>query len=124
MNENVSFVGAPSQTVLRKWYRAADLFVLSPAPHEGFGLATLEALASGTPTVAAPVGASPELLAPLEPRLLARSADAGDLAAAISEALHFTGPELRDRARQYASTRFDWEHVIGDWENALLRAAA
>ena len=110
--------------MLREWYRAADLFVLPPAPHEGFGMATLEALASGTPVVAAPVGANPELLAPLDPRLLARSAGPDDLAAAITGALDFTGPELRDRARQYASARFDWDHVIGDWENALVRAAA
>jgi glycosyltransferase involved in cell wall biosynthesis len=123
VGDRVSFVGAPSETVLGEWYRAADLFVLPPAPHEGFGMATLEALASGTPTVAAPVGASPELIAPFEPRLLARSAGADDLAAAISRALDFTGPDLRGRARQYASTQFDWDLVIGDWERVLMRAA-
>lgn len=124
LGDRVSFAGAPSQTVLREWYRAADLFVLPPAPHEGFGMATLEALASGTPAVAAPAGASSELLAPLEPRLLARSASADDLAAAINRALDLTGPELRRRARQYASTRFDWDNVIGNWESTLMRAAA
>jgi glycosyltransferase involved in cell wall biosynthesis len=115
---------APShgEEELRQWYRAADLFVLPPAQHEGFGLATIEALASGTPAVAAPVGASPEVLAPLDRRLLARSSEPGDLASAIAGALEMAGPELRRRCREYATTRFAWDRVIRAWENALLDA--
>lgn len=119
----LSFPGAPSQETLRHWYRAADLFVLPPAPHEGFGLATIEALASGTPAVAAPVGANPEILAPLEPRLLARSAEPADFAEAIAAGLKLAGPDLRRLARDYAVSAFAWDRVIAGWEDALTDAA-
>jgi glycosyltransferase involved in cell wall biosynthesis len=121
--ERMQLVGAPGEERLRLWYRAADVFVLPPAPHEGFGMATLEALASGTPAVAAPVGANPELLTPLEPRLLARSARSVDLAAAIGEALELTGPPLRQRCADYASERFAWQQVIETWEDELVETA-
>jgi glycosyltransferase involved in cell wall biosynthesis len=119
----LSFPGAPSQKTLRQWYRAADLFVLPPAPHEGFGLATIEALASGTPAVAAPVGANPEILAPLEPRLLARSAEPADLAEAIAAGLELAGPDLRRLARDYAVSAFAWDRVMPGWEEALTDTA-
>lgn len=121
--ERFRLEGTRSDEMLHLWYKAADVFVLSPAPHEGFGMATIEALASGTPVVAAPVGACPELLGPLEPRLLARSAEPEDLAAAISVVSKLAGPELRDRCRGYAVSRFAWDHVVGDWERILADAA-
>ena len=75
------------------WYRAADLFVLPTTAYEGFGMATVEALASGTPVVGTAIGATPELLAPLDPRLVAPTADPDALAAAIGEALDFATTE-------------------------------
>jgi glycosyltransferase involved in cell wall biosynthesis len=119
VGDRVRLVHAPGEDDLRLWYRAADLFVLPPAPHEGFGMATLEALASGTPVVAAAVGANPELLEPLEPRLLARSADPDDLAAAVAEGLRIAGPLFRLRCREYACAGFDWDRVIPTWEESL-----
>ena len=121
--DRVRLVGVPADGELPHWYRAADLFVLPPAPHEGFGMATLEALSSGTPVVAAPVGANPELLSPVEPRLLARSASPEDIAAAITGALGLIGQDLCRRCRDYAEERFDWDRVIQDWEDELLDAA-
>ena len=122
LDARVEFVGAPTQETLQEWYRAADLLVLPPAPHEGFGLSTIEALASGTPVVAAPVGANPELLDPLDSRLVARSASPQDLAAAIRGVLELAGPDLRRRCRRYAAARFDWDVVLDDWEKVLLAA--
>jgi glycosyltransferase involved in cell wall biosynthesis len=120
--ERVKLVRSQSEEQLGQWYRAADLFVLPPARHEGFGLATIEALASGTPAVAAPVGASPEILAPLDPRLLACSAEPGDLASTMAGVLELAGPEFRRRCREYAATRFAWDRVIEAWEGALIDA--
>jgi glycosyltransferase involved in cell wall biosynthesis len=120
LEREVRFVGSVPDDELGDWYRAADLFVLPTAAYEGFGMVTAEALASGTPVVGTPVGATPELLAPLDPRLVARGTDADALADAISEALALTGPEFRRRCREYASERFSLETKIAEWERALV----
>jgi glycosyltransferase involved in cell wall biosynthesis len=124
MGERVLFVGRPDEKALRTWYRAADVFVLPPARHEGFGLATIEALASGTPAVGGAAGATPELLRDLDPRLVARDASSAALADAIAYALDAAGPELRLRCRRYACERFSWERAIEEWESALETVAA
>ena len=119
----VRFAGRVAEEELHDWYRAADLFVLPTVAYEGFGMVTAEALASGTPVVGTPVSATPELLEPLDPRLVARGSDPDSLAVAIREALDFIDDDFRARCREYALARFDWERVIRAWEEALAGAA-
>jgi glycosyltransferase involved in cell wall biosynthesis len=123
LDGRVRFVGRVSEDELRDWYRAADLFVLPTVAYEGFGMVTLEALASGTPVVGTQAGATPELLEPLDPRLVAAGSDPESLASAIGEALTFGDDHLRRRSREYAVTRFDWAPVTRMWEEALQEAA-
>ena len=52
IGSRVRFLGRVPDAELVDWYRAADLFVLPTVAYEGFGMATLEALASGRPVVA------------------------------------------------------------------------
>ena len=92
-------VGRVSDEELQEWHRAADLFVLPTVAYEGFGLVTAEALASGTPVVGTPVGATPELLVPLDARLVSRGTDAPALAEAMRTGLALATPELRERCR-------------------------
>jgi glycosyltransferase involved in cell wall biosynthesis len=124
LDGRVRIVGRVSEDELRDWYRAADLFVLPTVAYEGFGMVTLEALASGTPVVGTMAGATPELLEPLDPRLVAEGSDPESLASAIGEALTFSDDELRRRSREHAVTRFDWERVIRRWEEALVEATS
>jgi len=121
---SVRFIGVPLPEQLRAWYQAADLFVMSPAPHEGFGLATLEALASGTPVVGGPQGATPEILRPLDPRLVAEGSGAEALAAAMGEVLELADADLRRRCRDYAVDHYDWRAAGFAWEQALTEALA
>ena len=58
----VQFLGAVQREALIDIYRAADLFVM-PSKGEGFGIAFLEAMATGTPTLALDVVGSPDALA-------------------------------------------------------------
>jgi glycosyltransferase involved in cell wall biosynthesis len=119
LDGRVRFVGRVSEESLRDWYRAATLFVLPTVAYEGFGMVTAEALACGTPVVGTPVGATPELLEPLEPSLVAAGAAPEDLAAAVEAGLAVATPQLRERSRAYAVERFSWEAVIPGWEAAL-----
>jgi len=119
----VRFVGRVPEEELPDWYRAADLFVLPTVAYEGFGMVTVEALASGVPVVGTPAGATPELLEPLDPRLVAGGSDPDSLALAIREALTFTGDDFRSRCRDYAVARFDWSTVARAWDDALSEAA-
>lgn len=121
LGERVLFVGPVSDdSRLADWYRAADLFVLPTTAYEGFGMATVEALASGTPVVGTAIGATPELLAPLDPRLLAPTADPDALAAVIGEALDFaTTEQFASRCRAHADERYGLGSAIANWEAAL-----
>jgi glycosyltransferase involved in cell wall biosynthesis len=124
ISERVLFVGPVGDDArLADWYRAADLFVLPTTAYEGFGMATVEALASGTPAVGTAVGATPEVLAPLDPRLVSGSADPEALAEAITDALGFaTGDEFSARCRAYVEERYALGSAIARWEEALEEA--
>jgi glycosyltransferase involved in cell wall biosynthesis len=115
----VDFLGHVPDDDLPHWHRAADLFVLPTVAYEGFGLVTAEALASGTPVVGTPVGAIPELLTPLDTRLVAHATDAEALADAIRSGLTLATPELRRRSRAYAQQQLSWDVVMPAWERVL-----
>ena len=75
--DEVTQLGRVSDSELRGLYRGATC-VAVPSLHEGFGLTALEAMASGTPVVAADAGALPEitggaavLVDPLHPAAIA-----------------------------------------------------
>jgi glycosyltransferase involved in cell wall biosynthesis len=122
--DRVLFVGSiADDDRLTDWYRAADLFVLPTTAYEGFGMATVEALASGTPVVGTAIGATPEVLEPLDPRLVAPSAEPDVLAGAVGIALDFaTTAEFAARCREYAEERFGVDTAISAWEEALQEA--
>ena len=123
LRARVTLRGKVDDAELGDWYRAADLFVLPTVAYEGFGLVTAEALASGTPVVGTRIGATPELLEPLDQRLLATGTEPDELAAAIRRALTLVGPSFGERCRRYACSRFDWDAAIVSWERALLATA-
>lgn len=60
LGDRVIFGGHRSDP--ERWFRAADLFVHAPRV-EAFGLVIVQAMASGTPVVAASVGGIPEIVA-------------------------------------------------------------
>jgi glycosyltransferase involved in cell wall biosynthesis len=102
LESQVAFHGRVSDAELVERYRAADVFALPTRSLEGFGLATLEALACGTPVVATDVGATPELIDAVGGGLLARPEPA-ELAERLMQAL--ADPQAMRRAANEASRR-------------------
>ncbi len=108
----LGFVDDPER--LANLYAAADA-VLVPGPHETFGLAALEALAAGTPVVAAAAGGPAALITP-DVGLLVPPADPAALADAALRLVR----EGRG-ARAEACRRLAEAHA---WEPALARLLA
>jgi hypothetical protein len=70
------------------------------------------------------VGATPELLAPLDPRLLATGASPTELAAAIDRAIDLVTPSFRAHCRNHAVSTWSWQSVVPLWEAALQATVA
>jgi glycosyltransferase involved in cell wall biosynthesis len=113
LEDSVVLLGRISDGDLLGWYRAADLTITPTQELEGFGLATAESLAVGTPALVTPVGANPELVRDLHPLLIADGPRSEDLARAISLLLDRPGilDSLRSRARSHAHPRWSWDCV-------------
>jgi phosphatidylinositol alpha-1,6-mannosyltransferase len=91
VRDRVRFIGPVTQETLVDAYRMADLFVM-PSTGEGFGIAFLEAMASGTPALGLAAAGAFDALVDSE---LGTLVAAADLAAAIGRAL--VAPRLETR---------------------------
>lgn len=109
---HVRFLGFLPDADLPLAYRAAEINVVPTLALEGFGLTAAEALAAGTPSLVAPVGALPEVVGELSGDLIFRSTAPADLAAGLIGALRGT-PALPDAAacRAYVRARYGAAHA-------------
>ena len=96
LQDNVKLLGFVPDNHLAALYRAATVSVVPTVALEGFGLITVESLASGTPVLVTPVGGLPEAVAGLSDDLVLPSTGAD----AIAE-----GSVARCRARSRCPTR-------------------
>lgn len=125
LSDTVRFTGPIPEADLPSYYAAADCFVLPTRALEGFGLVTVEALACGTPVLGTPVGATPEILAPLAPELLTDDASVEALARGIHRVAPLLGDAaFRARCRAYAERHYSWQAVVARLEEVLGELAA
>jgi glycosyltransferase involved in cell wall biosynthesis len=113
-NGSVRFLGYLSD--VRAFMNACDVlaFPTEPALGEGFGLAALEAMASGRPVVATAVGSLPELVKARETGILVTPGAVDELSAALLE-LAGDGrlrAEMGGRAQIRARTVFSVEAMV------------
>ena len=117
----ITFTGRVSEENLKNYYQAADLFVLPTEKLEGFGMVTLEALSSGLPVIATPVGASPEILTRVGQDWMCADSSAEALASKIAERVRWITKHpneyacLRTHCRQLACQVYDWPIVVRQW---------
>ena len=120
VDDRTTFLGYVPDADLPSAYATADLFVLPTTELEGFGLATLEALSSGTPAIGTPVGGTVEVLGDLDDDptipagMLASAADAHALAERMLAWASLPDDERQaagETCRAYALERFTWERT-------------
>jgi phosphatidylinositol alpha-1,6-mannosyltransferase len=94
VSNRVHFLGSVSDSALRAYYQACDVFVM-PSAKEGFGFVFLEAMQYSKPVVAANRGGSPEVVQDGVTGLLVQYGDIPQLARALVDLCR--DPERRAR---------------------------
>lgn len=123
LEDNIKFLGFISEEKLQKYYQAVDLFVLPTMMLEGFGLVTIEALSCGTPVVATPVGANPEVLEPLGKEFLCQEPTPEALAERIVWFLRRgMSSELKRYCREYCYQNFNKRKIVNLIEKEICRS--
>jgi glycosyltransferase involved in cell wall biosynthesis len=109
----VRFPGRISDEELALSYQAADLFVLPTRALEGFGLIVVEAMSYGLPVLGTKVGAIPELIRPIAPKLIVPPGDADALGDRVGRWLDgkLVVPTSEAMA-EYVDKRFDRAVVV------------
>ena len=113
LGERVQFVGRVDESELKRWLAEAHFFV-SASAYEGFGIAAVEAMATGTVPILSDIPAFRYLTRGGTCGLLADFEDAEASAAVILRAFQTSASryeELSARVRQAAST-YSWQ-VVG-----------
>lgn len=126
LDQTVFFTGFIPEDQLPDYYRSADLFVLPSEELEGFGLVTIEALASGVPVIGTPIGGTMEILGGFDPHFLFADTTHDAMAALIEEKCRLI---LEDPAkwaaisswcRAFAEAHYSWDRNLDALEALML----
>lgn len=107
LSGSVKLLGYVSENDLHSLYQHADCFVY-PSLYEGFGLPLLEAMAAGTPVIAADASCLPEIMP--DRRWLVDPHDVAAIAAKMEEIVQLSPAQRRgliNRQRRHAK-RYTW----------------
>lgn len=104
------------------YYLRRIKLLLLPSRSEGLPNVVLEAMACGTPILATPVGAVPDMIKEAETGFLLTSSDPNHVAKRIVEL--FSKPELLEKvginAYTYVKENFTYESALSDWHNIFI----
>ncbi len=121
LETHVRLLGFVPEADLASLYGAADCTLMPSLDLEGFGLATVESLACGTPVLGTRSGATPELLEPLDPHLLFEPGNVVALTQRLEKVLQQPASlPSRERCRAFAEERFSWDLPVTKFQ-ALLK---
>ena len=124
IDNNVIFMGNIRNNDLPAFYATADLFLL-PSVSEGFPVAAMEALSSGTIMISSPIETVRKLIIENETGLYVHQVDKTTLAHKITEVLSNKEKfkTIPKKARQHIAQHYDWK-IIGDKYAGLIAQMA
>lgn len=126
LEDFIEFTGFIPEDDLPDYYRIADFFVLPTRELEGFGLVTLEAMASGVPVLGTPVGGTREILSKFDAKLLFKDTGPDSMAQLIiKNCCKIRGnphlwEELSDQCRCFVENNYSWERNVDSMEKVFL----
>ena len=130
IEDHIHFVGFISEEQLPSYYQMADIFVLPTKELEGFGLVTLEAMASGLPVLGTPVGGTKEIIGNFDSSFLFKSPDPDSMVELISDKYHLIKrdpqkwQEISHRCRKFVEENYSWEKNIDALEKLIEKASS
>ena len=128
LDHYIHFTGFIPEAALPEYYQAADIFILPTVELEGFGLVTLEALASGTPVLGTPVGGTREILGAFDNRFLFKDTCPQSIAGSVIALCHQyrNQPDQWQRdslcCRHFAEKHYSWEMNIAATERLFMES--
>jgi len=123
LNERVRFTGFIPDEQLCSYYRMADIFILPTLELEGFGLVTLEAMASGLPVLGTPVGGTKEILDRFDSNFLFSDTSADSIADLIIRKYHLkkenpqAWDEICQSCHRFVEKYYSWDRNLDSLED-------
>ncbi|HUT53015.1 MAG TPA: glycosyltransferase family 4 protein [bacterium] len=115
LDDHVKIIGRIEDERLPVLYRSCDAFVLPTIALECFGIIILEALASGKPVIATPVGSIPEVLGPIYPEGLLSEVSVQ----ALAESMIKYYSKIKGQARPAGEAERLRNHVSQNFSTAI-----
>jgi glycosyltransferase involved in cell wall biosynthesis len=114
LDDYVEFVGKLPHDAVADFMRELDIFVMPSVVQESYGVAVLEASATGIPVIASDVGGVSEVLWDDETGILVQSEDPVELASALK--LLIANPDIRGcmgrQGRDFVKRNFPWNKTV------------
>jgi glycosyltransferase involved in cell wall biosynthesis len=123
LNERVRFTGFIPDEQLSSYYRMADIFILPTLELEGFGLVTLEAMATGLPVLGTPVGGTKEILDRFDSNFLFSDTSADSIADLIIRKYHLkkenpqAWDEICQSCHRFVEKYYSWDRNLDSLED-------
>jgi glycosyltransferase involved in cell wall biosynthesis len=127
LKDYISFVGFITEEQLPKYYQAGDIFVLPTKELEGFGLVTLEAMASGLPVLGTPIGGTKEILDRFDSDFIFENTDPKSISKKIIEKYTIIKKnskrweQISHQCRNFVENNYSWEINIDSLEELFKK---